>query len=69
MVVAGGGKRWLEVVGGSGWPLLAGKVAEKWSRRPARMNKAWLIWAFVKALVGVLVAAHGGVGVGGSWGK
>jgi len=30
------------------------------------MNKAWLIWAFIEALVGVLVAAHGEGGVEGS---
>jgi len=68
-VVADGGRRWPEVVGGSGCPLLASKVVEKWSNRPTHMNRAWLIWAFVEAHVRVLVAAHSGGGLRGSYGE
>ena len=52
------------MVGGSGWPSLASKVAKKWPCHQAPVNRAWLIWALAEALVGVLVAAHGGGGIG-----
>ena len=50
----------LEVEGGSGWPPMASKLVGKWPSHPATRNRARLLWAFVGALVGVLVAAHGG---------
>jgi len=51
MTLGGGGKRrrWrYSVVGGGGlWLSLANKVARRWPRRPARMNKEWrLLWGF-----------------------
>ena len=39
MLVAGGKGRSLEVMDGSGWPLVANKMVEKWPSHPAARNK------------------------------
>ena len=64
LVVASGGRRWPAVVGGSGWPSLT----EKWPyAQHAWTEHGWFgpLW---RLLWGVLVATHGGGGVGeSSW--
>jgi len=69
MVGSHGRGRWLEVVGGSGWPLVDEKVAENTQSRSSTKIEQGLFYAFVGSLAMVLVAAHGGGGVGGCWEK
>ena len=44
-----------EVAGGSGWPLMAGKMAEKWPSRLAARNRA-------RVVLGHFEASFGGCG-------
>ena len=62
MLIAGGGRRWAEVVGGSLWPSLAGKVALS----PSMHEQSMADLGLCGGSYGVLATTHGMGGVGGA---